>query len=313
MRNAQSAVLNILEDAEEDKRLMRNTQSAVLNILEDAEDDKHLMRNTQSGVLNILEDAEDDKHLMRNTQSGVLNILEDAEEDKRLMRNTQSAVLNILEDAEDDKHLMRNTQSAALNILEDSEGDKRQLRDAQSTVLNIRDDIDAEREERKRAEQEVRRLNENLERLVTQRTAALLAANQELEAFAYSVSHDLRAPLRAINGFSTVIVEDYDNLLDQAGKDALLRIRLAAQQMGLLIDDMTLSRSTRGMIDLGTVNLSSIADSVAETMTESSPMRVTFSVGASIRALGDPVLCGPSSRICFRTLVSFQCNRPHRG
>lgn len=109
------------------------------------------------------------------------------------------------------------------------------------------------------AEEAIRRLNADLEH----RAIQLENANRELEAFSYSVSHDLRQPLRSIDGFSQVLIEDYAQTLGADGRDALDRIRAASQRMAQLIDDiLNLSRLTRGTLDRHSVNLSEIADAV---------------------------------------------------
>jgi PAS domain S-box-containing protein len=127
------------------------------------------------------------------------------------------------------------------------------------------------------------------EEALTKRTADLEAANRELEAFAYSVSHDLRAPLRSINGFSQTLQEDYSDKLDAEGKDSLERIVAATWRMGQLIDDLlNLSRMTRIEMTYGKVNLSENARKIAGKLKDAEPQRlVEFTIAEDLVAYGD--------------------------
>lgn len=128
--------------------------------------------------------------------------------------------------------------------------------------------------ERKQAEQEIHKLNEELEQRVRDRTVQLEATNKELEAFAYSVSHDLRAPLRGIDGWSLALSEDYNAQLDERACQYIERVRSETQRMGQLIDDLLqLSRVTRSQIQRGAVDLSILAHNIAEHQREAFPGR----------------------------------------
>src|SRR6266446_1174703 len=118
---------------------------------------------------------------------------------------------------------------------------------------------------RKRTEDEIHRLNAELEERVVKRTAELEAANKELEAFSYSVSHDLRAPLRAVDGFSQAVLEDYGKHLPDEGRRYLQTIRDGAQRMGELIDDLlTFSRLSRMPLNKETVNMTGLVREALE-------------------------------------------------
>ncbi|MEN6586785.1 MAG: CHASE domain-containing protein [Sulfuricella sp.] len=127
---------------------------------------------------------------------------------------------------------------------------------------------------RQAAEERLRQLNEELERRVAERTGQLEAANKELEAFSYSVSHDLRAPLRSIDGFSEILEKRYAERLDDSGRDYLGRVRRASQRMGELIDDLLLlARMTRAELRKEPVDLSRMVRSMAREMQEAEPQR----------------------------------------
>jgi PAS domain S-box-containing protein len=143
--------------------------------------------------------------------------------------------------------------------------------------------------ELKKAGEVIKELNKALEQRVETRTAELEIANKELEAFSYSVSHDLRAPLRGMDGFSKVLLEDCSDKLDDKGKDYLNRVRAAVKNMSELIDDLlNLSRISRKEMELKPVDMSKIAEKIIADIKEQAPERqVDFSVQEGLTAWGD--------------------------
>jgi PAS domain S-box-containing protein len=142
------------------------------------------------------------------------------------------------------------------------------------------------------AEERLRKFNVELERKVVERTAALNAANAELEAFTYTVSHDLRAPLRAIDGFSRMLEQRSTAALDDEARGLLQRVRAAARRMGQLIEDLiTFSRIGRGALHRRAVDLSALAKLVAKELESGAPeRRVEWRLAEGLSAHADPGL-----------------------
>ena len=144
-------------------------------------------------------------------------------------------------------------------------------------------------------------LNAELESRVAQRTRELEVSNQELQAFSYSVSHDLRAPLRTIDGFSLALEEDFADLLNDEGRDYIRRVRSGVQRMGMLIDALLqLSRVTRSEVQRESVNLSQLATLIFEELRVNEPEReVSFIAEPDLLAEADPRLM----RVAFENLI----------
>jgi signal transduction histidine kinase len=163
------------------------------------------------------------------------------------------------------------------------------LSDEEITMLQTMAGQLANAIENARLYEQIQRDAAALEKRVAERTAELAALNAELEAFAYSVSHDLRAPLRGINGFSQALLEDYADKLDADGQDYLQRVQAASQHMGQLIDDLLkLSRVTRAEAFHETVQLSDLAQTIATDLHQQEPERqVEFVIAEGLAAKGD--------------------------
>ncbi len=161
--------------------------------------------------------------------------------------------------------------------------------------------------DRKRAEEEIRQLNAELGQRVRERTAELEAANKELEAFAYSVSHDLRAPLRGIDGWSLALIEDYGGQMDQRARQYLDRVRSETQRMGNLIDDMLqLSRISRTEMHRDAVDLGPIAEAIAARLREiHSQRRLEFAIRPGLKAFGDARLLEVALTNLLENAVKF--------
>lgn len=160
---------------------------------------------------------------------------------------------------------------------------------------------------RKQAEKTIRHFNHTLEQRVLERTTQLEAANQEMEAFSYSVSHDLRAPLRGIDGFSQALVEDYQDRLDETGRNYISRIRAGTHRMGQLIDDLLkLSRVCRSEPIRVQTDLSDLCRKVVDELAQSAPeRRIEVSIQPGLSAWVDRNLLQVSLENLLRNAWKF--------
>jgi Protein of unknown function (DUF3365)/His Kinase A (phospho-acceptor) domain len=169
--------------------------------------------------------------------------------------------------------------------------------------------------ERRNAENEVRKLNLTLENKVAERTERLERANGELDVFTYSVSHDLRAPLRHVNGFAAILKEDYRDAFDDTGRDILDRICAASSHMGKMIEDLLrLSKVSRTEMKKVTVDLTQCARKISTMFHESDPERtLSFDIAEDLVAQGGPLCTGDGSAKPHRQRLEIFVHNPRRG
>ena len=192
------------------------------------------------------------------------------------------ATLDLLEDFIEEKQQLKDAQLAVLNILEDATADRLKAEAAVKASISIMEDLSD-------AQAEIGALNAELEIRVDQRTAELVLANKNLEAFTYSVAHDLRSPLRALSGYSEALTEDYGDRLDETGRSYTDRIQAATERMGTLIDDLLqLAQVSRTDMNLGLVDLSAEVTAISAELHDREPGRVVrFAIGDGVRDTAD--------------------------
>ncbi|HBA84780.1 MAG TPA: two-component sensor histidine kinase [Verrucomicrobia bacterium] len=205
------------------------------------------LEETHRATLNILEDFDEEKSKLARLLQATMNLLEDFDSERNNLQQFQKATLNLLEDVNVERSRSQKTQRATLNILEDVHEERDRLNQTQRALINILEDIEVERTRTEKAK------------------SLLEGVVKDLEAFSYSVSHDLRAPLRAVSGFAQALIEDCAPRLDEKGKRYLGLIQASALKMGQLIDDLlAFSRLGRQQMMDACVDLESLAHSVYE-------------------------------------------------
>lgn len=189
--------------------------------------------------------------------------------------------------------LLISTYEGAVQINEELQIKQRELQQAKETLearvaertaqlAQTNEQLQIELVERKRAEEEVKKLNEDLERRVAERTAQLAAANNELEAFSYSVSHDLRSPLRHINGFTRILIEEHSPQLGPEAQQQIERIQEGTQKMGRMIDDLlNLARLDRHNMAMQPTSLNSLVENVLRDLeSETTGREIDWRIGS---------------------------------
>ena len=239
-------------------------------------------------TLNILADFSEEKTRLADVQRAMLNILEDSGAEKLRLEGAQKAALNILADFGDERAKLDDVQKAVLNILEDFAGEKARLEATQKAALNILEDFDAEKSK-------VEQINRAMAREIAERKqaeGALEAANKELEAFSYTVSHDLRAPLRAIDGFSRILIEEHAQEQTSEAQEYLQLVRENTLKMGRLVDDLlAFSRLSRQPLKVQHVEPAILVRHVLDDLrNEQEGRRIEVSIGDLPSCQADPAL-----------------------
>ena len=272
--------------------VLRDVPVVLLTSLSGPQD---IVRGLECGADSFIRKPYDDKYLVSRVEYILTNV--ELRKTERLQVGVQLHFGGqshfITAEKQQILDLLISTYEGAVQINEELEINQRELQQAKETLearvaertaelAQANEQLQIELAERKRAEEQIKRLNEDLERRVVERTAQLAAANNELEAFSYSVSHDLRAPLRHINGFAGTLIEDHSSQLAPEAQQKLKRIQEGTRKMSRMIDDLlNLARLDRHSMALRMTSLNSLVESVVQDMkSETAERRIEWRIGS---------------------------------
>ena len=263
-----------------------------------------IVRGLECGADSFIRKPYDDKYLVSRVEYMLTNV--ELRKTERLQVGVQLHFGGqshfITAEKQQILDLLISTYESAVQINEELETKQRELQQAKETLevrvaertvelAQANKQLQIELVERERAEEQIKKLNEDLERRVVERTAQLAAANNELEAFSYSISHDLRAPLRHITGYAHLI-EEHSSQLDPDAQHHLKRIQEGAEKMGRMIDDLlNLARLDRRSMALQMTSLNSLVESVLHDLeSETGNRKIDWRVGSLPSVNCDPGL-----------------------
>jgi light-regulated signal transduction histidine kinase (bacteriophytochrome) len=229
---------------------------------------------SHKAALDIFDGNTSNEKILWDTRTALLNVLEDSAAERTESENAFRATLNILSDLSDEANYSHEVQRALLNLLDDSASERARLEEAQRGILNILEDFDTQREAAEAARDQVEQ------------------ANRDLESFSYSVAHDLRAPLRAIDGFSRILMEEHADDLDGEGLRLLNVVVTNAVAMGKLIDGLlAFSRLGRSSLSTMDIDMTELVSAVDEELRSLEPARaVEVQIGPLGLARCDPAM-----------------------